>query len=405
MYDNNLAQVIAEQYEKEPLTDFERVNPDTVLENLNLNWRERDLPERLRTKHVHRLHPYMGKFIPQLVEIFLRKYRPDFVYDPFCGSGTTLVEAKSLGIDSIGTDISAFNVLLSKVKTATYDIELLNRELYDILAKTSECEEMLSSVQASLFYRKNGQETDVGTGNEYVNEWFASQSRKELLSYLNLIRNYQYQDLLKVILSRSARSARLVKHYDLDFPKEPQKEPYECYKHGRICTPVQEARKFLVRYTQDTLKRLAEFDRIKSNAHVAVIHGDSKEVKLPKGIDMVFTSPPYIGLIDYHDQHRYAYELLGLVNNEAKEIGAAKNGSSDRAKKEYIRDINDVLLHTREHMAKKGVMAIVVNDKHDLYDPTKVGFRSVGRVERHVNRRTGRRNGAFYESILIWEKA
>lgn len=405
MYDNNLAHVIAEQNEEEPLTDFEKINPYTDLENLNLNWREKDLPERLRTKHVHRLHPYMGKFIPQLVEIFLRKFRPDFVYDPFCGSGTTLVEANSLGIDSIGTDISAFNVLLSKVKTDTYNIELLTKELSDILAKTSECEDELFSDARSLFYRKNGRETDNVTGNDYINEWFASQARKELLSYLSLIENYQYQDLLKVILSRSARSARLVKHYDLDFPKEPQKEPYECYKHRRICTPVQEARKFLVRYTRDALKRIAEFNRIKSNAQVEVIHGDSRNVKLPKGIDMVFTSPPYIGLIDYHEQHRYAYELLGLVNNEIKEIGPAKNGSSDRAKREYIQEINGVLLHTRDHMAEKGIMAIVVNDKHDLYDPSKVGFRTIGRVERHVNRRTGRRNGAFYESILIWEKS
>ena len=50
------------------------VNPETPLSSLNLNWREKDLPERERTKHVHRLHPYLGKFIPQLVEIFLRKY-------------------------------------------------------------------------------------------------------------------------------------------------------------------------------------------------------------------------------------------------------------------------------------------------------------------------------------------
>ena len=404
MYDNNLAQEIADQYEEEPLTDFESVNSVTDLESLNLNWREKDLPERLRTKHVHRLHPYMGKFIPQLVEIFLRKFRPDFVYDPFCGSGTTLVEAKSLGIDSIGTDISSFNVLLSKVKTDTYEIELLNKELCDILAKTSECEEELSSDEGSLFYRRNGKETGDVTGNEYVNEWFAEKSRRELLRYLNLIGNYQYQDLLKVILSRSARSARLVKHYDLDFPKEPQKEPYECYKHARTCAPVQQAQKFLARYTKDALSRIAEFDRMKSNAQVEVIHGDSREVKLPKGIDMVFTSPPYIGLIDYHEQHRYAYELLGLVNNETKEIGAAKNGSSERARGEYIEEMNNVLLHTRSHMAEKGIMAIVVNDKHDLYDPSKVGFKSVGRVERHVNRRTGRRNGAFYESILIWEK-
>lgn len=404
MYDESLAKTIAEQYKEGPLIDFERVNPDTDLESLNLNWREKDLPERLRTKHVHRLHPYMGKFIPQLVEIFLRKFCPQIVYDPFCGSGTTLVEAKALGIDSIGTDISAFNVLLSKVKTDTYDIELLNKELRDILVKTSEYEKELSRDESSLFYRRNGEESGNSTGNDYVDEWFANQSRKELLRYRSLIGNYQYQDLLKVILSRSARSARLVKHYDLDFPKEPQKEPYECYKHGRICTPVQEAQRFLVRYTKDALRRIAEFSRIKSNAQVEVIHDDSRKVNLPEGIDMVFTSPPYIGLIDYHDQHRYAYELLGLENNETKEIGAAKNGTSDRAKREYIKEMNDVLLHTRDHMTAKGIMAIVVNDRHDLYVPSQVGFKSVGRVERHVNRRTGRRNKAFYESILIWEK-
>jgi hypothetical protein len=100
------------------------VTPDTPLEHLNLNWREKDLPEKERTKHVHRLHPYLGKFIPQLVEVFLRKYfRPkQTVLDPFCGSGTTLVQANELGINSVGYDISAFNVLLSLAKVRKYDV-------------------------------------------------------------------------------------------------------------------------------------------------------------------------------------------------------------------------------------------------------------------------------------------
>jgi hypothetical protein len=89
------------------------VMPDTPLESLNLNWTEKDLPERERTKHVHRLHPYLGKYIPQLVEIFLRKYfvPGQTVLDPFVGSGTALVQANELGINAIGYDISEFKQL------------------------------------------------------------------------------------------------------------------------------------------------------------------------------------------------------------------------------------------------------------------------------------------------------
>ena len=47
-------------------TEPHKVLPNTPLEQLNLNWSEKELPERKRTKHVHRLHPYLGKFIPQL---------------------------------------------------------------------------------------------------------------------------------------------------------------------------------------------------------------------------------------------------------------------------------------------------------------------------------------------------
>lgn len=396
MYDNAVAQLIAKKYHEEPLKDFASVNPNTRLSDLNLNWRERDLPERERTKHVHRLHPYLGKFIPQLVEIFLRKYQPHLVYDPFCGCGTTLVEANVLGIDSIGTDISEFNVLLSKVKTAEYDLKLVEGELRDILRRTydlkikSRSEEKISKL--------------INTENEYIKTWFAKDAQKDLLIYLHLIKDYTYQDLLKIVLSRSARSARLVTHFDLDFPKKPQTAPYFCYKHGRTCQPVNEAYKFLFRYTLDTIDRIKEFAKIRKKASVIVKHADSRQVDLPKDIDMVFTSPPYVGLIDYHEQHRYAYELLGLKNNDTREIGPAKNGQSEQARKDYIKGINDVILHTREHMTKDAIMAIVICDKFNLYNPESVGFKSIGRVERHVNRRTGRRESAFYESILIWQK-
>ena len=87
--------------------------------DLELSWSERSLPEHVRTKHVHRLHPYHGKFIPQLVEVLLDRYftRGAHVLDPFAGSGTTLVQALESGLDATGVELAAFNCLLIGVKT------------------------------------------------------------------------------------------------------------------------------------------------------------------------------------------------------------------------------------------------------------------------------------------------
>lgn len=49
-------------YRAEAPTDPRLVTHETRLDELNLNWREKDLPERERTKHVHRLQPYLGRF-------------------------------------------------------------------------------------------------------------------------------------------------------------------------------------------------------------------------------------------------------------------------------------------------------------------------------------------------------
>src|SRR6266496_1815081 len=99
--------------------------------DLELSWSEDELPQVERTKHVHSLHPYLGKFVPQLVEVFLRRYFSpgDCIYDPFVGSGTTLVEANVFGCHSVGCDISAFNCLLSSVKTAAYSLPTLELAL------------------------------------------------------------------------------------------------------------------------------------------------------------------------------------------------------------------------------------------------------------------------------------
>lgn len=379
----------------------EDVTSETRPEDLDLNWRESDLPERLRTKHVHRLHPYLGKFVPQLVEIFLRMYfHPgDTVYDPFCGSGTTLVEANALGVNAIGCDISSFNCLLSRVKTQRYDLAVAKNEILDILEKTRAASHPnLLQIGCDATYED--------TDNSYLLKWYAPQARQELLTYCRLISSYRYQDLLKVILSRSARSARLTTHFDLDFPKTPQTEPYYCYKHSRICSPTQEAIGFLQRYSLDTIKRIEEFAAIQTNASVIVLNDDSRRVRLPNQISGIITSPPYVGLIDYHEQHRYAYELLGLVDKSDFEIGAAARGASQTAQKAYRSDIIAVFAHVAQSMKRGAPAVVVVHDRHSLYPDIarECGFKTENVIKRHVNRRTGRRAGEFFEQIYIWRR-
>jgi len=381
------------------------VTPKTELSQLNLNWRERDLPERERTKHVHRLHPYLGKFIPQLVEIFLRKYfRPgQTVLDPFAGSGTTLVQANELGINAIGYDVSAFNVLLARAKTNLYNLKLIRHEILDIIEKVNASTQP-STNQLSL-WGVNGKAAKANTESHYLRQWFAPQALRELLTYRDLIQHYENQDLLKVILSRSARSARLTTHFDLDFPKSPQTEAYWCYKHSRTCMPTETAYQFLARYSFDTIRRVEEFASLKKPAKILIYHGDSRDANIPP-VDGVITSPPYVGLINYHEQHRYAYELFGLEDWREAEIGAASQGSSRRAQREYQEAIAQVFLRACDSMLPGGYLIVVAGDKHELYDRIAelCGVEVEAVLRRHVNRRTGRRSNEFYESVFIWRK-
>lgn len=384
------------------------VKPNMSLEKLNLNWKERDLPEKERTKHVHRLHPYLGKFIPQLVEIFLRKFfkSGQTVLDPFCGSGTALVQANELGINSIGYDISEFNVLLSRVKTAKYDLDKANKEVMDILGKVRLITKR-NDRQLKLLDLVSDFSGMTETDNKYLKEWFAPQSLIELMTYGDLIKNegYFYQDLLKIILARSARSARLTTHFDLDFPKRPQKEPYWCYKHSRTCKPIDEAYKFLRRYSIDTLRRIDEFAELRTEAEIKIYHTDSRHVKFPP-IDGVITSPPYVGLIDYHEQHTYAYHLLNLKDKRENEIGPAANGSSIKAKDQYQKDLAEVFRNVAYSLPVGGRMIVIAHDKANLYAKIAelAGVEIENIIHRHVNRRTGRRSSEFYESIFIWKK-
>jgi hypothetical protein len=355
--------------------------------DLELSWSERELPERERTKHVHRLHPYLGKFIPQLVETLLDRYfeRGGRVLDPFAGSGTTLVQALESGFDATGVDIAAFNCLLMDVKTRRYNPFVLERELRDAMA------------------RVDGLATEERpTG--FVRRWYAPRAAKQLLAFRDLVSDYEHGDVMRVVLARAARSARLTPHFDLDFPRAPQRGEYWCHKHRRVCRPVSSADKFLRRYALDTLERIKAFARVRVRGCDAdVVHGDARELELEGSCDGVLTSPPYPGLIDYHEQHRYAYELLDLDDLRGLEVGAAARGTSRKALGDYCDGIVASLTNVRRFLRPGAPVVIVINDRRDIYPSIleRAGLVLEERLRRHVNRRTGRRAGEFYEDVLV----
>ena len=373
-----------------------------------LSWSEKDLPERERTKHVHRLHPYLGKFVPQLVEIFLNRHftKASVILDPFAGSGTTLVESSTFGCRSVGVDISAFNALLCRVKTAQYNPFVVEANLRAALAELaayvtrSQDRDQLSLNE--VLTPLEGDEPEAIS--EWLASWFDAQALSELLIYRALIRQHpETADLMKIVMSRSARSARLVTHFGLDFPKEPQTEPYHCRKHSRTCQPTREAYKFLHRYTLDSIKRVKEYERLRKPVEVTVHHGDSRVIEYGVRFDGLITSPPYPGRIDYHEQHRYAFELLRLPDLRADEIGAAKKGTSRSSVDAYVSDMTAVFENAKTHMSTNALAVIVIDDQRSLYDDilTNAGFSIQERLKRHVNRRTGRRQGEFFEEIIL----
>ena len=451
----------------------------------DLNWHLSfdHLREKDTTKHVHRLHPYKGKFIPQLVEYFLDSNtdnfkkevyfkKGDIVLDPFCGSGTALVQANELGMHAIGIDISSFNALISNIKNDDYDLVALGRETQKItreLAKfiansntirfESKLAEQLTVCNNKYFpspeykyklekgkidedqygrekekeflpiYRKLVSEYDIKLSQKqnegFLDKWYLQHVRSEIDFVFNLTRKIsdnKIKNIVSIILSRTIRSCRATTHSDLATLIEPITITYYCAKHGKICKPLFSILSWWERYSQDTINRLNEFNGLRTDTNQICLTGDSRTIdvvqvleklnpdfaKRVKGkkINGIFSSPPYVGLIDYHEQHAYAYDLFGFPRKDELEIGPLCKGTGREARMAYVDDIVSVLNNCKKYLIKNYDIFLVANDKCNLYPEIagKAGMQIVNQFKRPVLNRTEKDKGAYSEIIFHFKE-
>lgn len=447
----------------------------------DLNWTLSfdNLREADTTKHVHRLHPYKGKYIPQLVEYFIDGHTDDFkkevyfkkgdiILDPFLGSGTTIIQSIEMGVHSIGIDVSEFNCMISSCKATHYDDEYLQKaikklissldsfesdnkiqefesELLDELAKFNnkyffgadfkykinqgDINEKKFSVEKEKEFlpiyqkllKKYSIKIKQDKSDSFLDIWFMNNVRFEINHVFETIKqekDVKTRKILALILSRTIRSCRATTHSDLATLKEPQLTTYYCYKHKKICKPLFSIKTMLNRYAIDTLNRIREFNKLRKPVNYSVITGDSRTVDIFEKVEKqnpefskilqkqkisgIFCSPPYVGQIDYHEQHAYAYDLLGFKRKDELEIGPLYKGQGIEARRSYVEGIASVLNNCKKYFKKDFDVFLVANDKFNLYPEIaeKSGMKIVNQFKRPVLNRTERDRNPYSEIIF-----
>ena len=232
------------------------------------------------------------------------------------------------------------------------------------------------------------------------------------------ITNVNTKKIVSVILSRTIRSCRSTTHSDLATLLEPMTTTYYCVKHGKMCKPLFSILKWWETYSKDTVNRLVDFNKLRTKTKQVCLTDDSRSIHIfdqveeydpefaklarKKKIKGVFSSPPYVGLIDYHEQHAYAYDLYGFDRKDELEIGPLFKGQGKLAKESYIQGISDVLNNCKKYFVRDYDVFLVANDKYNMY-PTiaeNAGMKIVNQFKRPVLNRTEKDKGAYSEIIF-----
>ncbi len=242
---------------------------------------EWDFRESNTKEFTHVYHNYPAMMIPQIARKLLNEYRPNkefsLVFDPYMGSGTTLVESMILGVNSIGTDINPLARIIAETKIKHYNIDLVKKE-FDLIKL---------SIQG---YKPSSNNLDFShiTNVEF---WYSQEnlSKLDFLHKLIKVINVEVQNFFTLPLSECVREASYTRNGEFkryriaeEKIKDFNVNPLDLY----------------IKKTERNIKGLIEYNSIKNNA-TANVCGFNTVDEIPQSIiadnsvDMVVTSPPY----------------------------------------------------------------------------------------------------------------
>ena len=297
----------------------------------------------------HSLHPYPAKFPPQLPHTIIKQFahKRATVLDPFCGSGTTLVEARLLGCNAIGVDVNGLSSLLSKVKATP----LSEKELTQIKS-------FLELIANEDFQWKMKRPTIKVKEIDGLEHWFQYNVAEELTHILNLIAELgdeNVRDFLKIVLS-SIIVRVSNQESDTRFAAKNKSIP-DNFTFGLFLTRANEY-----------LTRIAEYSKkVNGDGYLKLLNADSRNLSMldNESIDIVITSPPYANTYDYYLYHKFRKRWLDLDVQYAQynEIGSRREYSSlKKPAEQWTIDLKKCFSEMFRLIKKDGLAFIVIGD-------------------------------------------
>lgn len=336
---------------------------DALVASLRAPATDHDVSETL----THPFHSYPARLHPAtarvLSELFTEISGPDpVILDPFCGSGTTLVEIRASGMRAVGSDLNPLAVLVARAKTWTVPVRRRNvmRDLGHEIAG--------QALLAGKAARRSGAEAapmrkpvgfDPNARNRRLASWFAPHVRRELESIAAAIDDLRADDVEIADILTACLSAIL---YKVSSRTSDTDQTWVAKNVPRGAA----ARHFSQRI--DLLHAgLADLGRAGGPPDVHELDARRLSTIIDDGTaGGVITSPPYAGTYDYAEHQRLRFDFLGLRHRDldSGEIGSRRSfdAASLAAERTWRAALTDSLHAIARALRPGAHAAIIIGD-------------------------------------------